>query len=440
MKYDPKEILSPKASIWGGVTLDHKKGTAASPSELMPPPATVLIPLKQNIGKECGCLVNVGDTVKVGTKIGDSEEFLTSPVYASVSGTVKSISVIGGINTVEIEADGLQTAEEFIPHPVTNAQELIRASREAGLVGLGGAGFPMHVKLGTSVDKNSDVLIVNAAECEPYITSDHRTCLENFDDVIDGVYLVKKLLGLKEVIIAVEGNKPDAIEKLYEIATDKQDTDNTVRLMKLKTSYPQGAEKMIIYTATGRIVPAGKLPADVGVLVMNVTSIAMLHKFIRTGEPLVSRCITVAGDGVEEPKNLIVPIGTKVADILEYCKVKEGTEKVISGGPMMGMALATVDSVITKQNNAVLAFEKLPEVKTTPCIRCGRCAAACPLNLRPAETERALQFGKTEQLSKLYVDYCMECGCCSYTCPAGRPLTQVMRNAKNVLRRQKNGK
>ncbi|MBQ0084047.1 MAG: electron transport complex subunit RsxC [Clostridiales bacterium] len=425
--------------MWGGVKLDHKKHTANKESTPIPTPEAVYIPLKQNIGRACDCLVKVGDTVKVGTKIGDSEEFLTSPIYASISGTVKAITEKDGVKSVEIESDGLMTREEFTPPVVETVADLIRASKEAGLVGLGGAGFPMHVKLGTSVDKGADTLIVNAAECEPYITSDHRTCLENFNDVIDGIYLLKRLLSLKEVIIAVEANKPDVIEKLYEIATDKEDVDNSVRLMKLKTTYPQGAEKMIIYTATGKIVPAGKLPADVGVIVMNVTSIAMLNKYVRTGEPLVSRCITVSGRAIRDPKNVIVPIGTKIKDVLAACDVKDNIVKVISGGPMMGMAVATTDQVITKQNNAIVAFESLPVVKTTPCIRCGRCVMACPMNLRPADTERALNFGKTDTLAKLNVDYCMECGCCSFTCPAGRPLTQVMRNAKNTLRRQKNG-
>lgn len=440
MKYNPAEILKPKARIWGGVKLDHKKSTAYKESTIMPPPAKVVIPLRQNIGKACDCLVKVGDAVKVGTKIGDSEEFLTSPIYSSVSGTVKAITEIGGVAAVEIESDGLMEKEEFTIPTVETTADLIKASREAGLVGLGGAGFPMHIKLGTTVDKGADTLVVNAAECEPYITSDHRNCIENFEDVIGGVYLLKRLLNLKEVIIAVEANKPDVIEKLYEIATDKKDTDNTVRLMRLKTTYPQGAEKMIVYTATGRIVPGGKLPADVGVLVMNVTSIAMLNKFIRTGEPLVNRLITVSGRAISKPQNVVVPIGTPIRDVLEFCEAKDEKVKVIIGGPMMGTAACNLDQVITKQNNALVVFESLPEVKTTPCIRCGRCVVACPMNLTPAHTERAFNFGQIEKLKELNVEYCMECGCCSYACPAGRPLTQIMRDAKSALRRQKNGK
>lgn len=441
MNFDSAEILKPKAKIFGGVHLDHKKYTAESESVKMPTPKTVSIPLKQNIGRECESLVAAGDRVLIGTKIGDSGEAMSAPVYSSVSGTVKEIKQVDGINTVVIESDGEDKCESFSPVPVNSAQELISAARECGLVGLGGAGFPTHIKLKGTLGGNIDTLIVNGAECEPYITSDYRTCMENFDDVMEGVYRIKELLGLKQVIITIEANKPKAIEQLYKIASSDKDADNSVRIMRLKTAYPQGAEKMLIYTSTKRIVPFGKLPSDVGCLVMNVTSIAALNKYINTGAPLTHKCITVAGSAVAEPKNVIVPIGTAIKDILDFCGgADEETEKILYGGPMMGVAVKNAEAVITKQNNAVLAFKNTPEIKVTPCIRCGRCAAACPMNLMPAAVETAVNFGKTESFEKLNVNYCIECGCCSYICPAGRNLTQIMRTAKNALRRRNNAK
>ncbi len=442
MEYKPEEVLRPIGKISGALRLPHRKRTAEMETVKLPLPKVVTIPLKQNIGAECEPTVNVGDKVLVGTKIGDSEKPFSAPIHSSVSGTVTGITEIYGVAgdttcAVVIESDGEMAEESFTPPVIETAEDLVKAARDCGLVGLGGAGFPTHIKLAPAAGESIDTLIVNGAECEPYITSDYRTCIEHFQDVIDGVYLLKEKLGLKNVIIAVEDNKPEAIKKLYEIATDKRDEENAVRIMRLSSRYPQGAEKVLVYTATKRKIPFGKLPADVGCLVMNITSIAVLYKFIRTGKPLVAKILTVDGDAVKEPKNVFVPIGTPIKDVLDFCGADENVSKILYGGPMMGIAVTSDCAVITKQNNAILAFRGDNAAPTTPCIRCGKCAAGCPMNLTPAAVETAVNLSLKEKLSKLNVNYCMECGSCSFTCPAGRPLTQSMRTAKSILRREK---
>ena len=442
MEYKPEEILKPVGKIFGALRLPHKKHTAEFETVKLPLPGVVTIPLKQHIGVECEPLVKAGDKVLVGTKIGDSDKTLSAPIHSSVSGVVKGFSDMLGVSgeiikCVVIESDGLMEEEKFEPPVITSAEDLVRAARDSGLVGLGGAGFPTHIKLAPAAADNIDTLIINGAECEPYITSDYRTCVEHFRDVIDGVYLLKEKLNVKNVIIAVEDNKPEAIKILYEIATDKRDSDNAVKIMSLKSSYPQGAEKVLVYSTTGRKIPFGKLPADVGCLVMNITSVAVLNKFVTTGKPLVAKILTVDGDAIKAPKNVLVPIGTHISDVLEFCEAEKDIAKILYGGPMMGVAVTSDSAVITKQNNAILAFRNDNAVPTTPCIRCGKCAAACPMSLTPAPVEYAVKKGFTEKIEALNVNYCIECGSCSYSCPAGRPLTQCMRTAKSMLRRGK---
>ncbi len=440
MYIESAEVLKPRAEFFGGIHPDTNKNTAESEAVKMPAPSIVSIPLKQHIGAECSPEVKKDDRVLIGTKIGDSSAAMAVPVYSSVSGTVKEIKEINGIKNVIIESDGLGEYIQAKPIEVKDAKQLISAARQAGLVGLGGAGFPTHIKLEGAIE-DVDTLIVNAAECEPYITSDYRTCLEHSDDILEGVYRIKDLLKIKDVIITVEENKPAAIEKLYEIAKNEADIDNSVRIMRLKTAYPQGAEKMLIYAATGRVVPVGKLPKDVGCLVMNVTTVATLNQYINTGIALTEKCITVDGSAVGKPQNVIVPIGAAVREVLEFCEADlENTEKILYGGPMMGIAIQQEDAVITKQNNAVLAFRQALAPQTTPCIRCGRCVAACPMRLTPARVEAQVNARLSERLSSLGVLSCIECGCCSFVCPAYRPLTHIMRTAKSILRRKSDAK
>ncbi len=440
----PESILRPVKRICGGVQLQHQKNTAETQSILMPAPQTVYIPLTQHIGAPCTPTVKKGDAVYVGTLIGEAGGFVSAPIHSSVSGTVvdiKDVPLNSGLPSkcIVIESDGkMQPDPELKPMNIENAADIVEASKICGLVGLGGAGFPTHVKLALPKETKIDTLIINAAECEPYITADYRECMENFDDVIEGIYLIKKHLDVQKVVICVENNKPRAIEKLYEVASDHRDSNDTVKLMKLPASYPQGAEKVIIYSATGRKLPANKLPSDVGCIVMNVTSIAALYRFVATGMPLVNKRITVDGDAVGTPKNLIVPIGTPIKDVLDFVgDIDENADRIIMGGPMMGNPVACDSAVIEKRTNAILVMREEKSVQETACIRCGRCASKCPINLYPAMVETAYRAGNADKFESLNVKYCMECGSCSYVCPAKRPLTQIMRVAKAELRRMK---
>ena len=439
----PGGILKAVSKGRGGIHVDHNKLTADCETVRMPPPKTVLLPMQQHIGAPCVPTVKKGDHVDVGQLIGDSDKYVSAPIHASVSGTVTAVAETKLPNgriapAVTIESDGQMTLWEGLEPPhVTNKQELIAAIRASGLVGLGGAGFPSHVKLNTPEDKPIDTLIVNAAECEPYITVDYRECLENSWNIMGAVYTLADLLDLKNVIIAVEDNKPEAIRILQSIADDDNDRGDIVKLMTLKSRYPQGAEKMMVLSATGRKVPAGGLPADVGCIVMNVASAAFISRYLKTGKPLTSRSVTVSGDCIKNPMNVRVPIGTIVSEIIAFCGgFTEEPYKILSGGPMMGQALVNTNVPLLKSNNAVLAFSKHGAglKAQRDCIRCGRCHAACPMGLIPTQIVKYAARRDAEELSRLGVSVCMECGSCAFSCPAGEPLVQHMRLAKEIMR------
>lgn len=429
----------------GGVALPHLKGTEDFESQTISLPKKVIISMQQHVGAPCEPTCKVGDTVCVGQPIGDSTAFVGAPIHASVSGRVTAISELllpSGQRTkaVEIEADGLQTLWEGISAPkIESIGDLCAAVRQSGLVGLGGAGFPAHVKLTIPEGKSVDTLIINGAECEPYLTADYREMVEHADDVMDGVYTLKRLLGVERVIIGVEANKPKAIEILSKIAyNEERDPLNHVRVLKLKAQYPQGAEKVLINSCTGRRVPTGKLPVDVGCIVMNITSVAFISRYLRDGIPLISKRLTVDGSAVIEPKNVIVPIGTPISDIIKFCGgYKAEPRKLLMGGPMMGITMYTEDTPILKQNNGILAFaaEDADERESTECIRCGRCVAACPMNLYPLTIENKVKRRDAEGLEKANVMTCMECGSCAFVCPAHRKLVQYMRMGKTILRK-----
>lgn len=433
-----ERILYPQGKAIGGIMLPHLKAAAECETVIMPPPGEVKIPLSQHIGAPSVPTVKKGDKVFVGTLIAEAGGFVGAPVHSSVSGTVKDIALCGDSECIIISSDGLMEKDpELKPFPVKYPADIAAAADRCGLVGLGGAGFPARVKLTVKEDTKIDTLIINAAECEPYITSDYRECMEAYDDVIDGIYLIKDILGIEKVVICVESNKKKAIEKLYEIASDRRDSEDKVKLMKLPTKYPQGAEKVLIYSATGRRVPFGKLPSDVGCIVMNITSIATLYRFIKTGMPLVAKRLTVDGNAVAEPKNVIVPIGTPIKEVLDFVGgIDEDADEIIMGGPMMGVDICSTDAPVEKRNNAITVMKSpLKPHPVTACIRCGRCATACPMQLYPTNVETSINR-KIGNLAELNVNYCMECGSCSYVCPAGRPLTQIMRLAKATLRKE----
>lgn len=437
------QILKPVKCSVGGVKVPHRKNTMDNETVIMPAPKQVFIPVHQHIGAPCVPTVKKGDSVKVGQLIADSENPFSAPVHASVSGTVSAVTESAmatgqRVTFIVIDSDGEMTPADGIAPPEINSREdFIAAVRASGLVGLGGAGFPAAIKLSPAADKNIDTLIINCAECEPYITSDYRECIESPEDIMYGIYRVKKLLGVDRVIICVEDNKPEAIRILSEIAAKDDRAGDAVKIMKLRSKYPQGAEKVMIYSATGRIVPSGKLPADVGCVVMNITSVSFLARYLKTGMPLVSKRITVDGSAVNNPMNVIVPIGTRICDVIEFTGgLKEEAKKILYGGPMMGMAVYDPEMPVMKQNNAILVFDEKDAVPPEPtaCIRCGKCVAHCPMKLMPVAVEQALKVNDIDRLKKLSVLSCMECGCCSYGCPAARPLVQSMKLAKQKVR------
>lgn len=427
----------------GKTHIPHNKNTADMAPIKMPIPEEVLLPMSQHIGAPATPIVKVGDEVKVGQLIAEASGAVSSPVHASVSGKVVKIEnylLSDGreVPAVRIASDGLMTVSEEVKPPVVNdLDEFILAVRNSGLVGLGGAGFPSAVKLGAAKSGNIHTVVINAAECEPYITSDTRTMLDKPELVFEGIKILAKFIpSIEKFIFGIEKNKPACIEEIARIFRD----DAKVSVMPLPTLYPQGAEKVIIYNTTGLVVPEGKLPADIGVLVMNVTSLAVLARYMTTGMPLVDKCLTVDGSAVKEPKNIVVPLGTSISDVLAFAGVElEGACKVLFGGPMMGVAASSVSEPISKRNNAltVLNSEDSKEREATACIHCGRCVSACPMKLNPATFSKALSLSVDDKIAKLEeysINLCIECGCCSFVCPASRPLVQNNRLAKAAVR------
>lgn len=436
-------VLKPAAKGHGGAHVAHHKNTSAMPVERMPAPATVTIPLSQHIGAPNQAQVKVGDMVKVGQVIGSTDAFVSAPVHASISGKVKAIKparIVNGdmVNSVVIESDGeMALSEEVVPPVIESRKDFLNAVRASGLVGLGGAGFPAHVKLAFNEDAGVDTLIINAAECEPYITVDHREMLDHPEDILSGIKEAVRWLKFENVLIGIEDNKPDAFQSLTDAMAANEEFHDLAKLVCLPSTYPQGAEKVLINSALNRQVPPGKLPSDVGCVVMNVQSAAFLGRYFKTGKPLVSRSLTVDGSAIAEPKNLRAPIGTMYSDIIEYCGgFRKEPFKIMAGGPMMGLATIDAEVPLIKNNNAITALAKGDQkIKPTrACIRCGRCVDACPMCLEPTLIEKKARLKDTDALAKAGVMTCMECGTCAFACPSGRPLVQYMRLGKTLIR------
>lgn len=403
-------------------------------------PKTVAIPLSQHIGAPTKPAVEIGSAVKMGQVIGTAEAFVSAPVHSSVSGKVMGFVDFPGVTgrpvkCVVIENDGLDTKADFKEtqdYLSLSAEELKEKIKAAGIVGMGGAAFPTNVKLSPPKEKPIDAIILNGAECEPYLNADYRLMVERPNDIVAGLKILMKVLGVKRGYIGIEKNKPLAIDTVKSACTD----DPGIKVIECEVKYPQGAEKMLIGAVTGRSVPnKGGLPMDVGVVVQNIGTAAAIFDACRWGRPLIERVVTVTGNGVKEQKNLKVRIGTLVRDLVEQCGgLKDGAAKVISGGPMMGFALYSLEVPVTKGTSGVLVMSGQEAVHTDkygPCIRCGRCIDICPMGLMPSMLSVLSEAGMYEECKQYNLFDCFECGSCSYVCPSKRPIVQFVRLAKS---------
>lgn len=405
------------------------------------PKGDVVYPLSQHIGKPAKAIVKKGDHVLAGDLIAEADGFVSANIHASVSGIVKVIeprltSSGSKVESIVIENDGLYESKEFVPNDKKiseySKEEIIGAIKDAGIVGMGGAGFPTHVKLSPKEPDKIDRIIVNASECEPYLTSDYRRIMDEADKVIDGLKIVLSLFPESKGIIGIEDNKPKAIALLKEKLAD--DPDITVN--KLKTKYPEGAERQLIYANTGRYINSKMLPADAGCIVHNVDTVYAISEAVREGKPLMDRLVTVTGDAIENPVNIKVKLGTSYKELVEAAEgFKEDPAKIIAGGPMMGKAIYTLDLPATKSSSAILCMTKdeVTEYESSACIRCGRCVSVCPGRVMPNMLSDLAEAGAIDEFVANNGMECCECGCCSYVCPAKRHLTQTIAGTRKLV-------
>ncbi len=434
-----------KFSFKGGVhPPEGKEFTEKKAIEVMEPGSEFIVPLSQHIGAPSKPIVEVGQEVKKGEPLSEAGGFVSVPVHSPVNGKVKSITKVKTPVATAAEAVIIERAEEdddewidsvkynenYMDLPVGDMLELIK---NAGIAGMGGATFPTHVKLAPPKDKKIDVLLLNGAECEPYLTADHRLMLENSDEIVKGILIINKILGVNRAIIGIENNKPDAVEAMKKAAEGIKE----IEVMSFPVKYPQGAEKQLIKAALNREVPAGGLPMDIGCVVSNVGTAKAIFDAVAWKKPLISRVVTVSGDSINEPKNLEIRIGTSFQQVIDYCGgLKENSAKIIMGGPMMGMAQYSLDVPVIKGTSGILAFSDksaaLPEEE--PCIMCGKCVDVCPMGLLPTTIATYSQYDKFAEAEERGIMNCIECGSCSYICPAGRYLVQYIRyGKKNIL-------
>lgn len=424
----------------GAHPYDGKKMSRDCPIEILNPGDTLVYPLSQHIGAMAKPLVKAGDRVLVGQKIAEKGGFISANIHSSVSGTVKAIEkrlvATGGmVDSIIVENDGMyeEAAPIFSGNPdELSKDEIIKIIEESGIVGMGGAGFPTNVKLSP---KNADIIdsiIVNGAECEPYLTSDYRRMVEQTDKLVKGLKIVLKIFPDAKGYFGIEDNKPEAIEALLK-ATENEDR---IEVVPLKTKYPQGGERSMIYAVTGRKINSKMLPADVGCIVHNVDTIYAIYNAVYNGKPLIERIVTITGDAVSTPKNFQVRIGTPFRELIDAAGgFTTEPEKIISGGPMMGFSFFNIDVPVVKGSSSLLAFIKddVSHEEPSACIRCGRCAAACPEHLLPMKLAALADQNEPEEFKKLGGMECVECGCCSYVCPAKRQVTQSVRSMKKLI-------
>jgi len=423
---------------------DAKELTAARPIRRLPFPDVVVLPLSQHTGAPAKLLVRVGDHVERGDEIASAQGWISSPVHASAAGRVVAIGPWPHPNgrhetAVRIAVDPYAAQlprRRLVPdwHGLSR-DEVVRAVQQAGVVGLGGAAFPAHVKLSPPADQPIDTVIVNGCECEPYLTSDHRVMVEHPDRIFLGLRIMLHCLGIRRAIVGIEQNKPDALEAMRRAAP----ADLDVEVRELEAKYPQGAEKMLIEALLDREVPSGALPARVGALVQNAGSVATIAEVFETGLPLVERIVTVTGPGVRDPGNWIVPVGAKLTDVVASSgELTDDASEIVFGGPMMGTAVASLETPVLKGTSGILVLTTAdaPPAEVHPCIRCGHCLEACPVFLNPQRLGALAKNERFDEMAEHHLMDCMVCGCCSYVCPSNIPLSHLFAMAKAALRRR----
>lgn len=431
-----------KLSFKGGVhPREYKELTENLPFELMPKVEKYIFPLSQHIGKPTKPLVKKGDEVKAGQLIGEPDGFVSAPIHSSICGVVNGISVEpnpGGFpkEAIIITPNDKDEKDLMEPLDINNAtsEQIIERVRQAGIVGQGGASFPTAVKLSPPKDKVIDLIILNGCECEPYLTRDYRLMIEYPREVVEGLKLIMKAAKVNQGAIGIEDNKPEAIDKLNNYI--KENKIDNIKVYVLKTKYPQGAEKMLIKAITGREVPPGKLPLDVGVIVQNIGTAVAIYNAVAKGEPSIYAYLTVSGKGIRNPKNLIVRVGTPIAEVLNYCGgVTDDAVQIIVGGPMMGVAQYDFAAPVMKATSGILALasKEIVEAQETNCLRCGKCVDVCPLNLMPTKLVQFTKYKRYEDAERFGITVCMECGSCAFTCPADIPLVQWIRLGKQKV-------
>lgn len=450
--------MTPMAGLAGtgtfkrGLHLPYRKELAEDmPIEVMPLPDRVVVPMLQHTGAPCQSVVKNKQEVSAGELIGDTDAFVSAPVHSPINGTAAMASVTTLPNGRHVKTQPIKTGEQQLVGDALyedifggewpkdgldkySPEQIVQAVRQGGLVGMGGAAFPTHIKLKVSPDKPIDTIIVNGCECEPYLTTDYRVMVEAPEPIITGALLAAQACGAKQVIIAVEDNKPAAIAKLREAAAG-----TNIKVAKVKTKYPMGGEKQTVHAVLSKDVPTSGLPLDVGVVVLNVGTAAAAARAVLRGKPLTHRVVSVSGHGIANPKNLLVAIGTSHADVIEYCGgLTSQAVRVLAGGPMMGFTLGQLDVPITKGTSGitVLTSHESRTIPQTNCVHCGRCVDVCPLHLVPTKIALAAKAKDWDLARKYYITACCECGCCGHVCPAGIPLVQLIRAGKAEMPRE----
>jgi electron transport complex protein RnfC len=447
-----------KKTFRGGThPLEKKALTSESAISAGPAIKQATILLSQHIGAACEPLVKKADSVEAGQKIGDSDAFVSAPVHSPIKGKVKEVSlaphpVLGRCMGIVIEAD-IENNPLKNPCPDKfdknfdetryTAEQICDAVRKAGIVGMGGAGFPTRVKIEPNPRMPKETLIINGCECEPYITCDYRIMLEWTYQILAGIKLARKACGVERVLIGIEDNKPQAIEAIRRAVLESKNSEN-IEVVSVKTKYPQGGERQLIESILDKNVPSGGIPPMIGLVVLNVATCAAIAEAVVLGKPLTHRTVTVTGEAVSKPGNFYVPLGTTVSELIDFCGgVTQKSAKVILGGPMMGLAIGDLSTPITKTTGAItiLTGEQIGKAKferrQTSCIHCGRCLQACPERLNPTKIAHAVKYNKLDLAESYYINACMECGCCSYVCPANIEITGYIKTGKILLARQK---